>query len=117
MHCLTQPPGPHSTLCTMRAQLTKTPDAAVQGAVQPTLLPLNPCVPSVQKMAPAQTPLLDKLGGVKAVRLVVDEFYAKVLADERINGFFKNTSMAKLKQHQVRLCTHSAVGPLFRSGQ
>ena len=62
-------------------------------------------------MAPAQTPLLDKLGGVKAVRLVVDEFYAKVLADERINGFFKDTSMAKLKQHQVRLCHDTGLAP------
>ena len=64
----------------------------------------------------AQTPLLDKLGGVKAVRLVVDEFYARVLADERINGFFKDTSMAKLKQHQVHLCTDGGLVHCCRPG-
>ena len=68
-------------------------------------------------MTPAQTPLLDKLGGVKAVRLVVDEFYVKILADERINGFFKDTSMAKLKQHQVRLCHDTGLAPQLPSGQ
>jgi hypothetical protein len=35
--------------------------------------------------------LYDRLGGKKAITAVVDEFVARVAADNRINGYFKGT--------------------------
>lgn len=54
--------------------------------------------------------LYEKLGGAPAVDLAVDNFYAKVLADERVNGFFANTDMAKQKQHQKDFMTYAFGG-------
>lgn len=45
--------------------------------------------------------LFSRLGGVKAVRAVVDEFYDRILADEQLMGFFDDTSVVVLKLHQV----------------
>jgi hemoglobin len=36
--------------------------------------------------------LYKSLGGKKAITAVVDEFVARVAADNRINGFFKQTA-------------------------
>ena len=45
--------------------------------------------------------LFSRLGGVEAVRAVVDEFYGRILADDKLVGFFDQTSLAALKLHQV----------------
>ncbi|HED39155.1 MAG TPA: group 1 truncated hemoglobin, partial [Chromatiales bacterium] len=37
----------------------------------------------------------DRIGGEAAVNAAVDLFYRKVLADDRINGFFADTDMEK----------------------
>ncbi|NJM76081.1 MAG: group 1 truncated hemoglobin, partial [Acaryochloridaceae cyanobacterium RU_4_10] len=37
------------------------------------------------------TTLYDKLGGAVTVDLAVEKFYAKVLADERVQHFFAQT--------------------------
>jgi hemoglobin len=39
--------------------------------------------------------LFDRIGGQEAVNMAVDLFYKKVLADSRVNQFFKNTDMKK----------------------
>ncbi|MBV5262033.1 group 1 truncated hemoglobin [Synechococcus moorigangaii CMS01] len=56
------------------------------------------------------TSLYEKLGGSTAVDLAVEKFYAKVLADERVNHFFVNTDMAKQKQHQKDFMTYAFGG-------
>ena len=50
--------------------------------------------------------LYDKLGGPEALEAAVDLFYEKVLADERLKGFFEGTNMMRLviKQVQQPLC-------------
>ncbi|WP_235641400.1 hypothetical protein [[Limnothrix rosea] IAM M-220] len=41
--------------------------------------------------------LYEKLGGAAAVDLAVDNFYQKVLADDRVKAFFANTDMDRQK--------------------
>ncbi|MCI3919093.1 group 1 truncated hemoglobin [Paenibacillus sp. TRM 82003] len=57
--------------------------------------------------------LYEKLGGTEAVAAVVDIFYKKVLADERINGFFANTDMEKQRRHQTAFISYALGGPQF----
>ncbi len=48
---------------------------------------------SVTAVLAQKTPTLyDNLGGKKAITAVVDEFVARVAADNRINAFFKQTA-------------------------
>lgn len=54
--------------------------------------------------------LFEKLGGKDAVNAAVDLFYEKVLADERINHFFKNTDMTKQRIHQKAFLTYAFGG-------
>ena len=46
--------------------------------------------------------LLERLGGVSAIRLVIDEFYDRILADPKLAHFFDGIRMSALKLHQVR---------------
>ena len=46
--------------------------------------------------------LYDKLGGPEALEAAVDLFYEKVLADERLSGFFEGTNMMRLVIKQVQ---------------
>ena len=48
-----------------------------------------------------------KLGGKEAIEGVVDEFYARVFADDEVKGFFEGINKQRLKAHQVK--THSAL--------
>lgn len=57
--------------------------------------------------------LYDKLGGKEAVSKVVDIFYQKVLKDERVNGFFKNTEMEKQRRHQTAFISAAIGGPQY----
>ena len=55
--------------------------------------------------------LFERLGGERAVECAVDNFYEKVLADNRINHFFKNTDMTKQKRMQKAFLTMAFGGP------
>ena len=47
------------------------------------------------------TPLLAELGGRQTVEALLAGFYARVLADVRLAGFFRGASIPRLHQHQV----------------
>ncbi|WP_274363367.1 group I truncated hemoglobin [Paenibacillus thermotolerans] len=64
-------------------------------------------------MSGASTTLYDKLGGKEAVSKVVDIFYKKVLADERVNSFFKDTDMEKQRRHQTAFISAAIGGPQY----
>lgn len=55
------------------------------------------------------------VGGAAAVSAVVDEFYARLLADPATAGFFtslvQGDGLARLKRHQVLLLTKVLGGP------
>ena len=64
--------------------------------------------PAAQEEAPApaaaaapQKSLYERLGGHDAIKAVVDEFVAIVGADARINKYFANADLDRLKGHLV----------------
>ena len=54
--------------------------------------------------------LFERLGGKDAVNAAVDIFYKKVLADERVNGFFKQTDIEKQIAKQKAFMTYAFGG-------
>ena len=54
--------------------------------------------------------LYKKLGGEKTVKLVVENFYERVLNDDRINHFFEQVDMLKQKMHQIDFLTYAFEG-------
>lgn len=60
--------------------------------------------------------LFDRLGGSAAVDAAVDIFYAKVLADERINHFFTNVDMETQAAKQKAFLTMVFGGPNSYNG-
>ena len=66
--------------------------------------------------------LYTRLGGKKAITAVVDEFVARVAADDRINGFFKATAsdperLAKFKMNLVDQICEASGGPCKYKGK
>lgn len=47
-----------------------------------------------------KTTIYDAIGGAAALRVAVDQFYDRVLADPDLAGYFMTIDMAKLKAHQ-----------------
>jgi hemoglobin len=61
--------------------------------------------------------LFNRLGGVDALNAAVDIFYKKVLADDSINKYFKNTDMAVQKNKQKAFLAFAFGGPVKYSGK
>ncbi len=61
--------------------------------------------------------LFEKLGGKEAVEAAVDQFYDKVLADDRIKHFFTNTDMKKQRGHQKAFLTYAFGGMKSYNGR
>lgn len=62
-------------------------------------------------------PILEQIGGMDAVKAAVDVFYKKVLADDSINHFFKNTDMGKQKLKQQAFLAFVFGGPVKYDGK
>jgi hemoglobin len=64
-------------------------------------------------MTPAtlQKTLFDQLGGAPAIRSLVDDFYARVLADEELRPFFEKSSMDRLRRMQYEFFAAALDGP------
>ena len=61
--------------------------------------------------------LYDDLGGAPALDAVVDSFYKKVLADDRVNGFFDKTDMRRQALKQKAFLTFAFGGPNNYTGK
>jgi hemoglobin len=61
--------------------------------------------------------LYERLGGADAVNAAVDIFYRKVLADDRVNGFFDNTDMDRQIAKQKSFLTMAFGGPNKYTGK
>ena len=61
--------------------------------------------------------LYTQLGGTAAITAVVDCFYKKVLADERILHFFAKVNMADQAQKQVTYIEMVTGGPVTYAGK
>ena len=55
--------------------------------------------------------IYDKIGGYAALEVVVEDFYARVLADEELAGFFAGTNMSRLKGKQAEFLAAVLGGP------
>jgi hemoglobin len=65
----------------------------------------------------AKKTLFDRLGGLDAIKAVVDEFVANVAADDRIKSFFANTDIEKLKTLLVEQICAGTGGPCTYTGR
>jgi hemoglobin len=45
--------------------------------------------------------IYEQIGGTVTLETVVEDFYARVLADQELAGFFSGTNMSRLKGRQV----------------
>lgn len=61
--------------------------------------------------------LYDDLGGARALGPVVDSFYTKVLADDRVNGFFDSTDMERQAKKQKAFLSFAFGGPNNYTGK
>jgi len=73
-------------------------------------------VAQAQMMAPKKS-LYDRLGGQDAIKAVVDDFVANVAADKRINSFFANANIPRLKQRLVEQICAGTGGPCTYGGK
>ncbi len=62
------------------------------------------------------TTLYERLGGEDSIAAVVDSFYERVLADERVAHFFEDTDMQKQRAHQTQFLSSIAGGPVTYTG-
>ena len=60
--------------------------------------------------------LYDRLGGRPAITAVVDDFVANVAADHRINRFFANANIGRLKARLVEQICQGTGGPCVYTG-
>jgi hemoglobin len=58
-----------------------------------------------------QATAFDAVGGFARVRLIVSDFYDKVLASERLAPFFAGTDMRRLIDHQTKFISAVMGGP------
>jgi hemoglobin len=63
------------------------------------------------------TSIYAKIGGQEALIAVVDDFYARVMADAQLAPFFVGSNMSRLKGKQVEFFAAALGGPDEYSGQ
>jgi hemoglobin len=61
--------------------------------------------------------LYQRLGGKEAITAVVDDFVARVAADNRINSFFATTDIPRLKRLLVEQICQASGGPCTYTGR
>lgn len=60
---------------------------------------------------PEPATIYERIGGHEALEVVVADFYVRVLADDRLSGFFTGTNMSRLKGKQVEFFAAALGGP------
>jgi hemoglobin len=68
-------------------------------------------------MATPTATLYEQLGGQAAVEAAVDNFYRKVLADDRVSRFFEGVDMDKQRAKQKGFLTMAFGGPHNYTGK
>jgi hemoglobin len=76
----------------------------------------QPAAAVVEAEEPKPT-LYEQLGGEEAVTAAVDGFYKKVLADDRVNGFFEGVDMDRQRAMQTAFLTFAFGGPNAYEGK
>lgn len=57
------------------------------------------------------TSIYARIGGHEALEMVVEDFYARVLDDDELSGFFAGTNMNRLKGKQAAFLAAALGGP------
>lgn len=60
--------------------------------------------------------LYERLGEGDAIEAVVDRFYERVLDDERLEGYFEDVDVDRLRDHQVQFFGAVTGGPVEYTG-
>ena len=79
-------------------------------------MPKSSAAPAVTPEAQAPS-LFERLGGVPAIKLAVEQFYERVLADPELAPFFADTNMAWLKARQNAFFIQALGGPPVYRGR
>ena len=74
-------------------------------------------VPALDALATGKRSLYQRLGGKPAITAVVDDFVGNVANDKRINGFFANTDIPRLKRLLVEQICAGSGGPCKYTGR
>jgi len=61
--------------------------------------------------------LYERLGGRDAISTVVDEFYDRVVADDRLGPHFEDADMQRLRTHQTQFLVAATDGPQEYAGE
>lgn len=61
--------------------------------------------------------LYDVVGGTDALKLAVDQFYERVVADPQLAHYFEGRDVRRLKRHQVLLLSQVLGGPAEYTGR
>jgi hemoglobin len=70
-----------------------------------------------QMAAPPKKTLYERLGGMPAISAVVDDFVGNVARDRRINRFFANANIPRLKFLLVQQICQASGGPCLYTGR
>lgn len=70
----------------------------------------------IMSAIPTQT-LFEQLGGAAAVEAAVDNFYRKVLTDDRVSRFFEGVDMDRQRSKQKAFLTMAFGGPHNYTGK
>lgn len=73
--------------------------------------------PRIEPESVSETTLYERLGGRDAIKTAVDEFYDRVLGDDRLVDFFEDTSITELRAHQTQFLSSVTGGPVEYSGE
>lgn len=73
--------------------------------------------PAAPAPAPAGPTLYQRLGGVDAIRAVVNDFHARIMADARINAFFRGLDDEDLKAKLTDQICQATGGPCHYTGR
>lgn len=65
---------------------------------------------------PEDGTLFERLGGQEAIDAVVDDFYDRVLSDEDLQPYFRETDTGELREHQKQFLAAVAGGPVEYDG-
>lgn len=61
--------------------------------------------------------LYERLGGQEAIAAVVDRFYERVLGDDRLEGYFADVDVERVRRHQTVFLVAATGGPVEYTGQ
>jgi hemoglobin len=95
------------------------PTSQAEPAAAPAASAVAPMSPADRRAAavPIGPSLYTRLGGMEAIRAVVDDFIGRVAADDRINAFFRGVDIPNLKRLLAEQICSATGGPCVYSGR